>query len=122
MLISNLSAALSNKDPGSLVETTKSMSEDALNKVTGWTLPPISPTPYFPHPLTFNERLVIDKDSTSDFSLDYLISILEFYFRTIYIRFICKTKKKKTINKTLYIRRTEYCKKKGKGFCKVAGY
>ena len=28
------------------------------------------------------ERKVIEKDSTSDFSLDYLISILEFYFRT----------------------------------------
>ena len=33
------------------------------------------------------ERYVIDKDLTSDFSLDYLISILEFYFLTIYFGF-----------------------------------
>ena len=34
----------------------------------------------------FYERY-IDKDSTSNFSLDYLINILEFYFRTIYFGF-----------------------------------
>ena len=34
----------------------------------------------------FYERY-IDKDSTSNFSLDHLINILEFYFRTIYFGF-----------------------------------
>ena len=36
--------------------------------------------------LLYGGRLVIDKDSTSDFSLD-LISILKFYLRTIYFGF-----------------------------------
>ena len=40
---------------------------------------------YFP--LIKVELQVIDKDSTSDFSVDYLINILGFYFRTMYFGF-----------------------------------